>query len=243
MINVLFFIQYHSMGSSSRGIQSGGRILDFGDLCDEQFMRSIMRTKYTLLYQVGRGSLVNLKSMSIEQFEAIFYPKGFLGKLDNLKYLLGFSDIESPFRKEILQKYGALASQPKVSTTTKYNVNDIIQGVDGVSYLYLGNIASMKYYIDKELKANYSGHLYMALENPAVVSQSNIENFLKRATINFTKFEKKFLKTKRKAVVGKVYTSKYIEGLNEVDQLNFTLPRNFIYSYERKLCITYEMER
>lgn len=242
MINVLFFIQYHSMGSSSRGIQSGGRILDFGDICDEDFMRSIMKGRYTLMYQVGRNRLDSLKSMTLEQFEAIFYPRGFIGKLDNMKYLLGFSEIESPFRKEILQKYGALANQPKVSTTTKYNVNDIIQGTDGVTYLYLGNIASMKYYIDRELKANYSGHLYMALEDIMDIPQESIENFLRRATVNFTKFERKFLKTKRKAVVNKVYTGRCIAGLKKVDQLNIILPRNFMYSYTRNLCIIYEME-
>ena len=108
MVDVSFFIQYSSMGSSSRGILSGGRILDFGDLCDERFMRSIMKGRYILMFQVGRNWLRDLKSMTLEEFESIFYPNGFLGKLDNMKYLLGFSDIDSPFINVLIKNYGAV---------------------------------------------------------------------------------------------------------------------------------------
>ena len=65
MIEVLFFIQYRSMGSSSRGIQSGGKILDFGDLCDEQYIRSICKGIYKFMNQVGREHLKDMKSMRL----------------------------------------------------------------------------------------------------------------------------------------------------------------------------------
>lgn len=240
MTKVLFFVQYHSMGSSSRGIQSGGRIVDFDDLQDEEFMRSILKGRYSILYQVDRGYLSNLKSMQLSEFEAIFFLRGGFKSLNKINYLLGFSDIESPFRKEILEKYGALANKEKVSTTTKYNPGDIIVGVDDRKYLYLGNVARMTYIIDKEVMHNYYGHLYMPISY-LDINKSDIQEFLKKAIINYKKFERFFLKTKRKAKKDRVI--KYVNhnlALAYNDILDFTLPKNFLYSYNRALRIIYE---
>lgn len=244
MVDVSFFIQYSSMGSSSRGILSGGRILDFGDLCDERFMRSIMKGRYILMFQVGRNWLRDLKSMTLEEFESIFYPNGFLGKLDNMKYLLGFSDIDSPFRKEVLQKYGALANKEKVKTTTKYNVGDIFKGVDEKHYIYLGNIERMEYVVDNELKCNYSGHLYMPVNCKLTsLKKGDIYRWLKWAVRNYEMFKKHFLKTKKKAAdIGFIHIKEY-DGLEDVGSIKCILPRTYLYNYERNLKIEYKLKK
>lgn len=198
--NVYFYVQYNSTGSSSRGIQSGGVVLSIDDLCDEKYVRKLLMCgRSTLMYQVGRDMLRNLKVLRLEDFEKIFHDH-----INGIKHLLGFSELEPPFRKEILVKYGHTSYSEVKKTTTTYNKGDIITGTDGMQYLYLGNIKTMEMFIDGEKKKEYSGHLYMPV-TPALLKFNTREweineilEFLKHATHNFDKFKRHFLKTKKK---------------------------------------------
>lgn len=248
MIEVLFFIQYRSMGSSSRGIQSGGKILYFGDLCDEQYIRSICKGRYKFMYQVGREHLKDMKSMSLSEFEAIFYPKGYLGTLKNMQYLLGFSDLESPFRKEILEKYGALANKVKPRTTIVYKPGQIIKGVDDVEYVYVGLFEEISFTIDRSLWKTISGHMYIPVQwivqkyGSTVPNESSSDmlcEYLMRYLNNYSKLKKYFLKTKRKAIG--INANTQIMNMNWITEsggsakITKVAKRNMMYSYDRKV--------
>lgn len=233
MINVLFFVQYKSMGSSSRGIQSGGRILDFGDLCDVSFMDQVLRGSCKLMYQVGRGQLQDLISMRLDEFEAIFYPNGWLGNIECMRHLLGFNDRPSVFRKEIADKYGP--QKAKVQSTTVYEPGSVITGVDGIKYIYMGHVSCLDIYIDKENKASYSGHFYIPMRYD---KEENIEeaykSWTRSAIMNYRRAEKSFLKSKKKAVAGSVVKTDF-NGLVGTQTLNMVLPKCCMYNYNRQL--------
>lgn len=250
MVNVLFFLQYRSVGSSSRGIQSGGVILDFGDLCDEQYIRSLCKGRYKFMYQVGRNYLKDLKSMQLSEFEAIFYPKGYLGTLKNMQYLLGFSDLESPFRKEILQKYGALANECKPKTTTVYNAGQIIKGVDNVEYVYVGNFEEVQFIVDKTPEYKLNGHMYIPADSfkrkygslttaSAMSSLDILGDYLMGYLNSYSRLERYFLNNKRKAT--EVNNSmvalnvSYLLSNGGANVISRVAKRNVIYGYNRNI--------
>lgn len=232
MINVLFYIQYHSMGSSSRGIQSGGRILDFGDLCDVKFMQEIMIGKFNIMYQVGRGRLTNIKSMTLKEFEAIFYPHGYLGNVECLQHLLGAQGKESIFRKEITDKYGP--KKDVIKTTTVYNPGDIITGVDNVEYLYMGNIKQLNISVDGRNVGSLSGHFYIPVRTDLRNASDLLQKWLTAAANNIYNYERHFLKSKRKVVANTIEKTDF-RGFQGEQIIEFVLPNNYIYGNNRKL--------
>lgn len=239
MISVVFFVQYKSMGSSSHGIRSGGVVLDLEDLCDANYMSQLMKGSYSILYQLGRGSLKSIVSMSLTEFETIFYTyRKAYGQMDipkHLGHLLGYNGGVSVFRKEITDKYGP--QKEAISTTQNYSVGDIIEGVDGSLYVYMGNVKKLEISIDRELRATYSGHFYIPVGNITIEDGLHqlYSNWLKQASTNFKKAKKCFLKTKRKAKAGSVLKAS-TGGIGEGEhQVKMVLPRSYLYSYDRTL--------
>ena len=252
MINVLFFVQYSSQGSSSRGIQSGGVILDFGDLCDEQYIRKLCKGRYKFMYQVGRGFLKDVKSMTLEEFEAIFYPNGWLGTLEGMKHLLGYGDIPTIFRKDIINKYGPDAGKGKPKTTTVYNAGQIIKGVDNVNYLYVGKFEEIKISLDGNLEYNTNGHLYIPTDwlcrkygslvtTSAMSALDVVGDFLASYVHNYSRLEKYLLANKRKALD----INKNMLGLNVgwlmgndgINTINRVAKRTSVYSRDRSIVL------
>lgn len=235
MLDVVFFVQYKSMGSSSHGIRSGGVVLDLKDLCDKDYMRRLMQGSYNILYQVGRGELKSIIHMSLAEFENIFKHYTKVGNLVYISHLLGYQGEKSIFRKEITEKYGY--TKESVSTTQSYEAGDLITGVDGVEYLYMGNVKKLEIYIDHELRGSYSGHFYIPMRsNDKATTQNELYNdWLRITSANFKKASRSFLKTKRKAVadsVKKIGLSGLGKGTTNVEKV---LPKCYLYSYERKL--------
>jgi len=241
--DVAFFVQYRSTGSSSRGIQSGGVVLTFDDMFDQAYVTKLLRNGYAeskLMYQVGRNSLQDVKSMRVDEFESIFR-----GHTDDIKYLLGYSDLTSPFRKEILTAYGPDLYREVKKSTTVYKKGDIFMGSDNIKYIYLGNFEYVNVYIDKELVAAYKGHFYMPM-SAELLKNTNREfevdtilEYFKRVRLSPKKFSANFLKTKKKAEVNSVMNIGH-KGLNSEGEFNVILNRDFIHNYERKLKIVYK---
>lgn len=227
--DVMFLIQYKSLGSSSRGILSGGVILSLEDLYDRNYMHKILKYQWSMLYQVGRSPLQSVKSMRLEEFEHIFG----IGASSKLRHLLDFNkDIPSPFRKEILSVYGAEAYEVKPHMTTRYKSGDIITGHDGYNYLYYGNVKNLNIKIEGNQVGEFSGHLYSYLINGKVPVDDPFD-VLKLLANSPSKYKKYILKTKRKAVANQIRPSGLT--LTGHHDMKFIIPSSYIYRWERKV--------
>lgn len=223
----LFFLQYKSCGSSSRGIQSGGIILKVEDLYDENYVRQLLKGRWSLMYQVGREVLHSVKSMSLQEFEKIFG----IGNT-KIRYLLDFDEnIESPFRKEVTDVYGKAAFETKPHMTTRYKSGDVIRCSDGYKYLYYGHVENMEIYMNKHLVEEFSGHLYMQLKE----KENTLNSVLARLEILArmpSKSNHFILKTKKKAEADTIKNSGLkLKGETEFD---VTLKSDYYHREERK---------
>lgn len=232
--NIYFFEQYKSMGSSSRGIRSGGRILSVDDLLDAQYFKKLAIGSNQLLYQVGRGRLDNIIHMRIDEFEELFVKTGKLGQMN---HLLGYDGNDAVFRKEILEKYGALAQKKKPSMTTKYMNGDAIEVENGMQYIYCGNIklkvrVRPKRYSDEGTSHEYSGHLYIALNKNDTSTSAAFRKFIESIKGNYLAYEKYFTKNKRKAVVHEGEFNN-LGALGEYGSMSNEIGESYLYRYER----------
>lgn len=233
--DVFFFLQYKSCGSSSRGIQSGGIVLTLEDLYDKGYVKKHLRGHWSLMYQVGREQLKSVKSMSLQEFESIFG----IGNTNKIKYLLDFDkDIPSPFRKEVTQVYGAEAYETKPQMTTRYKSGDIITCADGYDYLYYGKLTNMQISVNGESVGQFSGHLYLYLNN----KEYSLESILERLSIlakSPYKYKEFILKTKRKAIADKIIDS----GLKLRGHHDYyvEVPRDYFNRHYRKAHIMMDL--
>lgn len=230
---IYFFVQYKSCGSSSRGILSGGVIISLNDLYNEKYVRSLLKYRYGLMYQIGKDCLHDLKSMQLTEFEEIF------DNTDKIKYLLGYSEIVSPFRKEITNKYGPDKDKPKSKTTTIYNAGDMFTSTNGVDYIYLGKVECMQMTLYDKVQEIYTGHLYMRKQSN--MNDNTIRKFLCNSAFNFQKFNKNFLVTKKKALADKpiIHTEYKLPQKGVIEETVF---KNYTYRKEGKLKIEFIVE-
>lgn len=214
-----FFIQYYSQGSSSRGIQSGGRILTAEDLLDrEQFKKFVGGHKVTLLYADGNAFLENVKSMRLDEFQSVF------GKVSygEIAHLVGDAKNGGYFRKEITNHY---APKPKyVPGTTQYGIGaSVIPKNKEERCVYLGNFEKFEAYGNNSLIYTLSGHLY--------VTKSEVKSplDLARAVIYSPRaFRRNFMKVKKSVVSDAIaQENDPLNGETE-GTLSFVLP-TFVY--------------
>lgn len=250
MTNTLFFIQYSSGGSSSRGVLSGGIILDMDDICDEEYIRSLLRGRWKMMYQVGRKPLKDIISIRLDEFERVFYPNGALSTLGGIKHLLGYRDIKPVFRKEVLDKYGPHANEDKPSTTTSYTRGQVIRGADRVCYVYVGQMDSIRYIVDGHTEYSTHGNMYIPVDwlkgkygsvvaASAISSVEVVADYLMTFLGRYTRIERYLLSSKRRAlevwkdVVG-VNVSWLMQNNGE-NVLRRVAERSMLYNYNRKV--------
>lgn len=222
------------MGSSSRGIQSGGLILTKEDLLDKEYFNTYINSgKTTLLYAKSREYLQNVKSMQLEEFEELFEGHLNTGEMD---HLLGIDGSECYFRKEIEKKYGKKDDRPKKHYTTMYKEGDCIIDSCGRKRVYMGEFEYFKLELEGVV-TTLSGHFYCYLDDA-----EDIESFkksLQSSNWNFTRRRKQFGKTKRKAETDAIY----FEGSpipEKEGHLSIIIPKSYLYSYERTLNVSYK---
>lgn len=220
MGNYHFFIQYHSMGSSSRGIQSGGRILSPVQLLDKKLFKSFIAGKRTtLLYAKDGEYLENAKSMELDEFQSIFEDVHYEG----IKHLIGDGGCGSYFRKEIVKHYKPKDTAKPPQCTTQYGIGAVITTKNAKGHLvYLGNFEEFKVYKDSAYEYTVSGHLYCS-ESDA----KELGNLAHLALYYPLTFKRNAVKTKRPAIANGIKAvPDPLEGETE-DTLSFSMGRQW----------------
>lgn len=223
MDNILFLVQYNSMGSSSRGKMSGGVALRLEDLYDKELMNKLFRGHYMLMYAYPRCSYNNIVHMGKEEFKEIFS-----GNTDKIRHLI---DEHKVFRKEVYEAYTSI-KKVKPKLIRKLVPGHLYLGENGFKYLYLGNV-EFNSYIDKKVRNNNKGNLFIELYKSA----DDINDELVKSTIL------RIVALRSRDDVNKLFLrgiKKIVEDLGdcnidfeEIKQGSGKINKSVIYSYER----------